>query len=61
MTEKKTYKVVRQCLTKTGKIRRCLMGQDLTKNKADALKRKCERKFAGKGYTFLIFQERATI
>lgn len=51
-----TYKVFRQ-MTKNGKIRRSLMGQGLTIEKAEALKAKCERKWAGKGYYIFIIEE----
>ena len=51
-----TYKVVRQ-MVKHGLLRRSLMGQGLTLEKAEALKAKCEKKWAGKGFEFIIFKE----
>lgn len=57
MSDEKTYTVIRQGLSKFGRIRRTVMGRNLTRQKADALKRKCERHFAGKGYTIIILDE----
>lgn len=51
-----TFKVVRQ-MVKNGRIRRSVMGTGLTLEKAEALKAKCEKKWAGKGYKFIIFKE----
>lgn len=51
-----TYKVIRQ-MVKNGRIRRSVMGVGLTQEKGEALKAKCEKKWAGKGYKFIIFKE----
>lgn len=51
-----TYKVVRQ-MVKHGRIRRSVMGTGLTLEKAEKLKLKCEKKWAGKSYKFIIFKE----
>lgn len=51
-----TYKVVRQ-MVKHGRIRRSVMGTGLTLEKAENLKLKCEKKWAGKGFDFIIFKE----
>ena len=57
MGDETTYTVIRQGLSKFGRIRRTVMGRNLSRQKADALKRKCERHFAGKGYTIIILEE----
>ena len=55
----KTYKVVRQ-MTSNGNIRRFIMGSGLSFVKAQALVRRCARRFGKRNNSFLIFQENDT-